>query len=104
MAPKARTNAKLRAAKITRIDLIREGMRMLNAFLTAYPNDPAADQAAFSYATALLDLKQYDKAIEACQRFVSRYFDSEDLDSFWYTFGYCHFASGNHKVALDVCT
>ncbi|MCA9214732.1 MAG: tetratricopeptide repeat protein [Planctomycetales bacterium] len=103
MADKARTDEKLREAKITRVDLIREGMGMLNDFLTAYPNDPAADQAAFSYATALLDLKQYDAAISACERFVSRYFDSNDLDSFWYTIGYCHFASGNHQLALDVC-
>ena len=30
---------------------------MLEGFLTAYPDDPAADQAAFAAANALLDLK-----------------------------------------------
>ena len=32
---------------------------MLDQFLTTYPEDPAADQAAFSLANAMLELKQY---------------------------------------------
>ena len=103
LAPKARTDEKLRDQKITRVDLVQRGAVMLNSFLTAYPNDPAADKAAFSLASALLELEQYQKTIQACQRFVSRYSQSEDLDSFLYTIGYCHFALGNHKDALDIC-
>ena len=38
------------------------------AFLTAHPDDPAADQAAFAAANALLELKEYDKAAAACDR------------------------------------
>ena len=36
----------------------------LDGFLTAHPDDPAADQAAFALANALLDLKLYQSAIE----------------------------------------
>jgi hypothetical protein len=45
-APQAAGDAKLREAKITRVDLVERAMRMLDGFLTAYPDDPAADQAS----------------------------------------------------------
>ena len=54
-------------------------------FLTAHPNDPAADQAAFSLANALLDLERYEEAIDKCRKFAERYPKSDDLDGFWYT-------------------
>ena len=40
---------------------------MLEGFLTAYPDDPAADQAAFAAANALLDLKAYREAAARLQ-------------------------------------
>ena len=58
-APQAAGDAKLREKKITRIDLVAAGLAMLDQFLTTYPEDPAADQAAFSLANALLELKAY---------------------------------------------
>ena len=96
-------NQQFRDKNVTRIDLIRQAGAMLTTFLTAYPNDPSADQAAFSYANALLDLERYEAAIEACKRFVRRYPKSRDIDGFWYTIGYCHFAQGQHREALEVC-
>ena len=102
-APEAASDDKLREKKITRVDLIREAWSRLDAFLTAYPEDPAADEASFSVANALLDLELYDKAITECERYAARYSDSDFLDSFWYIVGYCHFASGAHEKALDMC-
>ncbi|NQT40728.1 MAG: tetratricopeptide repeat protein, partial [Planctomycetes bacterium] len=102
-APLAADDEKLRKQKINRVDLIRRAWTMLESFLTAYPEDPAADQAAFSAANALLELKAYDEATEACTRYAKRYPDSDLLDSYWYMVGYCHFATGKHEEALAMC-
>ena len=40
-----------RAEKLNRVDLVRRAWAMLESFLTDYPDDPAADQAAFAAAT-----------------------------------------------------
>jgi outer membrane protein assembly factor BamD (BamD/ComL family) len=102
-APEAASEAKLRDKKITRVDLIKQAWQMLDHFLAAYPNDPAADQASFSLANALLELEVYKKAITACAKFAERYPKSDYLDSYWYITGYCHFALGEHKDALSMC-
>ncbi len=102
-APQAAGDLKLREKKITRVDLIEDALTMLDGFLTAYPEDPAADQASFSLANALLELKAYRQAVERCQRFAERYPASDYLDSFWYIVGYSHFALGEHEKALAMC-
>ncbi|MBN1588531.1 MAG: tetratricopeptide repeat protein, partial [Pirellulales bacterium] len=102
-APEAAADAKLRRAKINRVDLVLRAWEMLEAFLTAYPEDAAADQAAFSAANALLELKKHDEASAACGRYAKRYPKSDLLDSYWYMIGYCHFATGEHEAALEMC-
>ena len=102
-APEAAADVKLRRAKINRIDLVRRAWRMLEAFLSAHPQDPAADQAAFSAANALLEMKKYQVAGAACDRYAKRYPKSDLLDSYWYMIGYCHFATGQHQAALEMC-
>ncbi|HEV3341692.1 MAG TPA: alpha-2-macroglobulin family protein, partial [Pirellulales bacterium] len=102
-APQAAGDLKLREKKITRVDLVEHALTMLDGFLTAYPEDPAADQASFSLANALLELKAYRQAVERCQRFAERYPASDYLDSFWYIVGYSHFALGEHEKALQMC-
>ncbi len=102
-APEAATDEQLRKNKVNRVDLVRRAWGMLESFLTGHPDDPAADQASFSAANALLELEAYEEAIAACQRYAERYPDSELLDSFWYIIGYCHFASGEHEEALAMC-
>jgi len=102
-APEAAADPKLREAKINRIDLVRRAWRMLEAFLTAEPDDAAADQAAFGAASALLEMKKHADAVAACERYAKRYPASDLLDSFWYMIGYCHFATGEHRSALDMC-
>ena len=56
-APKAADDPKLREKKINRVDLVSQALAMLENFLTDYPDDPAADQAAFSEANALLGIE-----------------------------------------------
>jgi hypothetical protein len=102
-APEAAEDAKLRQAKLNRVDLTRRAWNMLESFLTAYPDDPAADQAAFAAANALLELKRYDQAAASCNRYAARYPKSDLVDSYWYMIGYCHFATARHQEALEMC-
>ena len=102
-APQAAADPKLREKKLNRVDLVRKALAMLDNFLTSYPEDPAADQASFSLANALLELKAYREAISACDLYAERYPASDYLDSFWYVVGYSHFALGEHEKALAMC-
>lgn len=94
---------KLRRAKINRVDLLRRAWAMLESFLTANPEDPAADQAAFSAASVLLELKDFPATATACAGYAARYQKSELLDNYLYMLGYCRFAVGQHKEALEIC-
>ncbi|NUQ64841.1 MAG: tetratricopeptide repeat protein [Pirellulales bacterium] len=101
-APAAGSDPKLREAKLNRVDLVARAWRMLESFLTAYPEDPAADQASFSAANALLELEKFSDAEAACRRYADRYPKSELAGSFWYIIGYCRFATGRHEQAIEV--
>jgi uncharacterized protein YfaS (alpha-2-macroglobulin family)/outer membrane protein assembly factor BamD (BamD/ComL family) len=102
-APRVAGDAKLREKKLTRLALIAAAERMLDSFLTAHPDDPAADQAAFADANALLEMEQYDRAVAKCLAYIDRYPKSELVDSYWYVVGYSHFAAGRPEAALEVC-
>ncbi len=102
-APEAAEDPKLREAKVNRVDLIRRAWGMLESFLTAHPDDPAADQAAFAAANALLELKRYEQAAAACNRYAARYPKTDLVDSYWYMIGYCHFATAKHEAAVEMC-
>jgi uncharacterized protein YfaS (alpha-2-macroglobulin family)/TolA-binding protein len=93
----------LRRQKVDRQALVRRAWRMLEAFLTTCPADPAADQAAFAAATALVELKDYREAAEAATRCAGRYPKSDLLDSFWYLRAYADFATGRHQTAIEMC-
>ena len=54
--------------KLNRVELLRRAWAMFESFLTAHPDDPAADQAALADAGVLLDLKAYKDAAAACDR------------------------------------
>lgn len=101
-APQAAADPKLREKKINRVVLIQQALAMLDHFLTLYPDDPAADQASFSLANALLELEAYKEVVERARRYAERYQESTFLDSFWYIEAFGHFALGEHQKALDL--
>ncbi len=103
MAPNAAGDVKLRERKLTKVDLIRDAIGRLDDFLTAWPDDPAADQASFSLASALVELESWPAAIARAQRYAERFPKSEYLDSYWFIIGYSHFARGEHRDALELC-
>ncbi|EMI19147.1 protein containing Alpha-2-macroglobulin [Rhodopirellula maiorica SM1] len=102
-AAKASEDAKLKSAEITRVHLIDAAIKMLDHFVTTWPTDPADDQASFALATALIDLEQFEFAIDRCEKYALRYPDSRLLDSFWYMIGYCHFELKHPEAALQMC-
>ena len=102
-AAEAAGDPKLVRLKVDREALVRRASEMLEAFLTAYPADPAAPQAAFAAANALLELKDYKPAAEAAARYARRYPNSLLLDAYWYIQAYCDFATGQHASALEMC-
>ncbi len=102
-APGAKDDVQLKAAGITRVQLIRSAIEMLDHFVTTWPEDPADDQASFALATALLDLEQYDATIARCEKYAMRYPKSRLLDAFWYMIGYSHFELEQPQEALAMC-
>ena len=92
-----------RDAEAHREALIGRAWQKLQAFLTGFPADPAADQAAFAAANAQLDLKRFDEAGKAAAASARRYPQSELLDSYWYLSAYCDFATGKSASAIEIC-
>ncbi|MDX1962876.1 MAG: MG2 domain-containing protein [Pirellulales bacterium] len=101
-APRAADDPKLREKKINRVTLIQQALGMLDNFLTMHPNDPAADQAAFSLSNALLELQAYSELITRATQYAGRYPQSDFLDSFWYLVAYGHFAKHEHQAAIKM--
>ena len=102
-AADAARDPKLREKRIGKTELLQRTAAMLDAFLTTYPEDPAADQAAFALANSLLDMKGYAQAIERCEKYARRYANGDYLDSYWYVIGYSYFALGKPEQALEMC-
>jgi uncharacterized protein YfaS (alpha-2-macroglobulin family)/tetratricopeptide (TPR) repeat protein len=84
----------------TRVDLLRETIRLLSNFLALYPENPLADDAAFSLANALLDLKQYELVVEACAQYRERFTKSDLHSGFQYMIALGHFWQRQHEQAL----
>ncbi len=84
----------------TKVGLLEETIRLLSDFLTLYPTDPLADDAAFSRANALLDLKQYELVVEACDSYTERFADSDFRSGFQYMIALGHFWQRQHDDAL----
>lgn len=102
-APLAKDNEQLKASKITRVQMIAAAIEMLDHFVSTWPKDPAADQASFALANGLLDIDQFERAIERSEKYAERYPDSALLDSYWYIIGLSHFELGRPQQALDMC-
>jgi len=88
-------------AEPTKAELLTEVIRLLSEFLALYPNDPLADDAAFSMANAYLDLKAFDTVVEVCQRYGPRYPKSDFASGFQYMKALGHFWQRQHPQALS---
>ncbi|MBT3295026.1 MAG: outer membrane protein assembly factor BamD [Verrucomicrobia bacterium] len=87
--------------KPDRITMLTEVTELLYRFLAHYPDDPLADDAAFSLANAMLDLKNYPLVVALGERFEARYTDSPLASSFRYLVALGHFWQRHYDKALD---
>ncbi len=81
--------------------MLKETIRLLSEFLTLYPESPLADDAGFSMANALLDLKLYGPLVTACESFKTRFAKGEFVSGFQYmtALGYFWQRKGDQALA-----
>ncbi|MDP6439759.1 MAG: MG2 domain-containing protein [Candidatus Brocadiia bacterium] len=84
----------------SRIEMLKETIRLLSEFLTLYPDSPLADDAAFSMANAFLDLKQFDAVVKLCAGYKRHFADSEFASGFQYMIALGQFWQHQHRAAL----
>jgi len=83
-----------------KISMLKETIRLLSEFMTLYPDRPLADDAAFSMANALLELKQYETVVQSCERFYDRFENSDFRSGFQYMAALGHFWQRHYEAAL----
>jgi alpha-2-macroglobulin len=111
MAPKAAELAKQERRRASdegterkrvpnRIEMLKETIRLLESFLALYPTDPLADDAAFSMASAWLDLKQYAQVIRVCESFEKKFPESDYASGYRFMKALGHFWRRENEKAL----
>ena len=83
-----------------RIDFLKRSVHYLNDFLTQYPDDPLADDAAFSMANAFFALKDYETVVKIAESFQKRFPKSTFVSSFQYMAALGHFWQLHYEKAL----
>ncbi|MBT8037129.1 MAG: tetratricopeptide repeat protein [Verrucomicrobiae bacterium] len=83
-----------------RIGLLKRSLEYLHGFLSLYPDEPLADDAAFSMANAFFALKDYKTVVAVAERFQKRYPKSSFVSSFQYMAALGHFWQLHYVKAL----
>ena len=83
-----------------KIDMLSETLWMLSSFMTLYPESPLADDAAFSQANALLELKNHKAVVALCKVSQERYPKSEFASGFQYMTALGYFWQRDYAEAL----
>ncbi|MFI5380764.1 MAG: outer membrane protein assembly factor BamD, partial [Tepidisphaerales bacterium] len=83
-----------------RVEMLKEALRMLVAFRSLYPDNPLADDAAFSQANALLELKDYSAIVSVTRSAAALYPKSEYAGSFQYMGALGYFWQRDYADAL----
>lgn len=99
-APNAHKLPEEEGVQPNRLDMLERAANMLTDFLTLYPTDPLADDAAFSLANAFLDLENYSLVVKLSSRFAKRYSDSSLASSFRYMEALGYFWQAAYDKAL----
>ncbi len=87
-----------------KIAMLQHSRDLLHRFLTLYPKNPLADDAAFSEANVYFALKDYPNVVEHAARGAERHADSELKTSFEYMAALGHFWQRHYKEALASAT
>jgi len=89
--------------KLTRVDFLDAAVGVFNEFLVRYPEDPVADEASFSLASAYLDAAEYKDVVSLGKRYKKRYPRSRYLSAAEYIMAFAHFAREEYRRSLDLC-
>ncbi len=87
-----------------KIAMLKHSRRLLHRFLTLYPRDPLADDAAFSEANVFFALKDYANVVQHAARGAERHAESELKTSFEYMAALGHFWQRHYEEALTSAT
>lgn len=88
----------------TEIELIKESSSLLDSFLVSTPENPMADDAAFSQANALFSLKEYKQVVKYAHACIARYPDSKHAGSFRYMEALGSFWLRDYDAALKAAS
>ena len=83
-----------------KVAMLNHSRELLHRFLTLYPEDPLADDAAFSEANVFFALKNYAAVVKHAARSAERHQKSELKSSFDYMAALGHFWQRHYKEAL----
>lgn len=72
------------SGRVTRDDIIRETISLLERFLALYPQSPIGDEASYSLANAYLDLDDFQTVLRRTDRMIKLFPKSKWLDRFRY--------------------
>lgn len=83
-APKAHELSMEDNVQPEKVAMLKRAVDLLGSFLALYPNDPLADDAAFSLCNGMLDLKDYPRVVDLSREFAKRHTASDFAPGFQY--------------------
>ena len=89
---------------VTKREILARTVETLSQFLTLYPTNPLADDAGFSLANVLMDMEDFETAVQLCQLNQARYPESDLLSSFQYMEALGFFSLHAHEKAIGAAT
>ena len=84
-----------------KIAMLKDSARLLRRFLTLYPTDPLADDAAFSEVNVAFSLKDYPEVVARAELGAQRHPESNFKSSFEYMAALGHFWQRHYADALE---
>lgn len=85
---------------VTRAGIMAETIRMLELFVTLYPQSPTADEASYSLVNAYLDLDDFDTVVARTEELIALFPKSKWVDRFRYMQALGQFHLGRFDQAL----
>ena len=101
---KIQENRDGKSQTVTKQKILAQTAEMLSHFLTLYPTNPLADDAGFSLANVLMDVEDFETAVQLCQLNQARYPESDLLSSFQYMEALGFFSLHAHEKAIRAAT
>lgn len=86
--------------KVTEAELLNRAEAILWRFMSVYPRDPLADDAAFSMVNLTLDRKQYNRTVLLCRQYRERFPKSDFFTSFQYMEALAYFSMRMYDEAI----